>query len=176
MTHMTTCYAEALFALALETDNADTFREGLQLAAAVLKEDPEYLEFLGCYGIPAAERTAAIEQALGDKLPEFVLSFLQLMIEHGHIKGVFECAAEYEKLYMEARAMSTVKVTSAVPLTDDQRKKLEEALVRMCRRQVIPTYEVDPALKGGIVVEADGKTYDGSVRHRLQEVKEVINR
>ena len=176
MTHMTTCYAEALFALALETDNADAFREGLQLAAAVLKEDPEYLEFLGCYGIPAEERTAAIEQALGDKLPEFVLSFLQLMIEHGHIKGVFKCVAEYEELYMEARAMSAVKVTSAVPLTDDQRKKLEEALVRMCRRQVIPTYEVDPALKGGIVVEADGKTYDGSVRHRLQEVKEVINR
>lgn len=176
MTHMTKCYAEALFALALETDNADVFREGLRIAVAVLRENPDYAEFLACYGIPAAERTAALEQAMGDTLPEYVLSFLQLMIEHGHIKEVFDCAAEYEKLYMEARDMSAVKVTSAVPLTDTQRQKLEAALVRVCRREVVPMYAVDPALKGGIVVEADGKVLDGSVRHRLQEVKEVINR
>ena len=176
MTHITKCYAEALFALALETDSADAFREGLALATAVFKENTEYTEFLACYGIPAAERTAALEQALGDRLPEYVLSFLQLMIEHGHIAAVFDCAAEYEKLYMEARHMSTAKVTSAVPLTEDQRRKLEAALTRVCKRDVVPVYTVDTAVMGGVRVEVDGKVLDGSVRHRLQEVKEVINR
>lgn len=175
MTQITKCYAEALFSLALETDRAEAFSNGLKLAIAVLKEHPEYVEFLACYGIPASERTDALEQVLGESLPEDVLSFLQLLIEHGHISSVFGCAAEFEKLCMEARRMTTAKVTSAVPLTAGQRRKLETALTRMCHRDVLPVYTVDTAIIGGIVVEVDGKILDGSVRHRLQEVKEVIN-
>lgn len=176
MTQITKCYAEALFALALETDSAEAFSEGLALAKAVFEKEPAYVEFLGCYGIPAAERTAALAQVMGDTLPEYVLSFLQLMIEHGHITAVFDCVAEYEKLYQEARNMATAKVTSAVPLTEAEQQKLQAALKRMCKRDVIPVYAVDEALMGGVVVEVDGKVLDGSVRHRLQEVKEVINR
>ncbi len=175
MTQIAKGYAEALFALALETDQTTAFSEGLTLVTTVLREEPAYVEFLSCYGIPAAERTNALEAAFGDRLPEYVLSLLQLLCERGHISRVFDVAAEYETLYREAQRLSTVKVTSAVPLTPAQRDKLEAALVRVCRRRVLPTYTVDPAVIGGVVIEADGKVYDGSVRHKLQEVKEVIS-
>ena len=176
MTQIAKGYAEALFALALETDNTAAFSEGLTLAASVFRENPDYVEFLACYGIPAVERTQALETAFGDRLPEYVCSLLQLMCERGHIADVFDCAAEYETLYLEAKRLSTVKVTGAVALTPAQREKLEQALVRLCHRRVRPTYDVDPALIGGVVIEVDGKVYDGSVRHKLQEVKEVIRK
>ncbi len=176
MTQIAKGYAEALFALALETDNIAAFSDALKLAVSVFDENPDYVEFLACYGIPAAERTQALEAALGDRLPEYVCSLLQLMCERGHITDVFDCAAEYETLYLEAQRLSTVKVTSAVPLTPAQRDKLEQALVRVCRRHVRPSYEVDAAVIGGVVIEVDGKVYDGSVRHKLQEVKEVIRK
>ena len=176
MTQIAKGYAEALFALALETDQTAAFSEGLMLATTVFRENPDYVEFLACYGIPAAERIEALEAAFGDRLPEYVCSLLQLMCERGHIADVFDCAAEYETLYLEAQRMSTVKVTSAVPLTPAQREKLEQSLVRMCQRHVRPTYEVDAAIIGGVIIEADGKVYDGSVRHKLQEVKEVIRK
>ena len=176
MTQIAKGYAEALFALALEADQATAFSEGLALATSVFRENPDYVEFLACYGIPAVERTQALEAALGDHLPEYVCSLLQLMCERGHITDVFDCAAEYETLYLEAQRLSTVKVTSAFALTPAQSDKLEQALVRLCHRHVRPTYETDAALIGGIVIEVDGKVYDGSVRHKLQEVKEVIRK
>jgi len=176
MTQIAKGYAEALFALALETDQTAAFSEGLATATAVFREHPDYVEFLACYGIPAAERTQALETAFGDRLPEYVLSLLQLLCERGHISHVFACAAEYETLYREAQRITTATVTSAVPLTPDQQEKLEAALVHVCGRRVIPTYVVDAAVIGGVIIEADGKVYDGSVRHKLQEVKDVISK
>ena len=36
-------------------------------------------------------------------------------------------------------------------------------------------YVVDSSIMGGVIVELDGKIMDGSLRHRLREVKDVIN-
>ena len=34
---------------------------------------------------------------------------------------------------------------------------------------------VDPALIGGVRVEVDGKVIDGSIRNKLEQIKEVMN-
>ena len=38
------------------------------------------------------------------------------------------------------------------------------------------TYDIDPSLMGGVRVELDGSILDGTLKHRLHEVKEVMNR
>ncbi|MBR5135182.1 MAG: ATP synthase F1 subunit delta [Clostridia bacterium] len=175
MTQRTNEYAEALFALALETDSADAFAAALKDMTATLKEHPDYIEFLACYGIPAAERTEALEAVFSDRVPEYVLSFVQLLCEHGQIKSIFDCAAQFEALYLESRRVATVKVTSAVELSDDQKARLAEKVKQLCKRDVLPIYEIDPSIMGGVIVETDGKVIDGSVKRRLHEVKDVID-
>ncbi len=175
MTQTNKEYAEALFALALETDQTDTFAAGLKHAVTVFKQNPEYLELLACYGIPVAERTAALEEVFGNTLPEYVLSTLQLLCEHGHIKSVFECEKAYEALYLESRRIAAVKVTSVVALSPEQKTRLEQKLTAFCQREIDPVYTLDPAIIGGVVVEVDGKVLDLSVKRRLHEVKEVID-
>lgn len=175
MTQTTKEYAEALFALALETDSADAFSQALKTAKTVFEDNPDYIEMLACYGIPAAERTAAVGDVFGDRLPEYVLSFIQLLCEHGHIKRFFDCAAEYDKLYFEWRRISTVKVISAVELTPDQKARLDIKLAALCQRDIQTVYTLDKGILGGLVIEVDGKVIDGSVKRRLHEVKEVID-
>lgn len=175
MTKTSKEYAEALFALALETDSADEFAAGLQRAVTVFNDNPEYMELLSCYAIPAAERTAALEQVFGDTLPEYVLSMLQLLCENGHIRSVFECQKNFEALYFESRRIVAIKVTSVVALTPDQKTRLEAKLRATCQREISTVYTLDPSLIGGIVVEMDGKVLDSSVKRRLHDVKEVID-
>ena len=175
MTQRTKEYAEALFALALEADSADAFAAALKEATAVFEEHPDYVEFLACYGIPTAERTAALEEVFADRLPEYVLSFLQLLCENGYIKSVFECQKEFEALYMEARRTATATVTSAVELTAEQKARLIEKVKALCGRDVSAVYTVDESIMGGVIVETDGKIIDGSLKRRLHEVKEVID-
>jgi len=175
MTKTSKEYAEALFALALENDSADEFAAGLDRAVTVLEQNPEYMDLLACYAIPAAERTAALDEVFADTLPEYVLSTLQLLCEHGHIRSVFECQKSFEELYFEYRRIAAVRVTSVVELTPDQKARLETKLRAMCKREISAVYVLDPAILGGIVVEVDGKILDSSVKHRLRDVKDVID-
>ena len=48
-------------------------------------------------------------------------------------------------------------------------------LEKQSGRNVLLECSTDSTLLGGIVVEMDGKILDGSIRRRLQEVKEVMN-
>lgn len=169
-------YGEALFALAVETDNTDEFKSALDRVCEVFKNEPEYVEFLACYGIPVAERTAALSQAFGDTLPEYVLSFLQLICEHGAIKEYGECIDLYNALYAEHNRQTTATVTSATPLDDTQRAALVKKLEKLCGRTVALDCKIDKSVLGGLVIELDGKIIDGSLKHKLQKVKEVIDK
>ena len=77
---------------------------------------------------------------------------------------------------MEAREkIAHATVTSAVELTEEEKNRLIAGLEARERCRVQGEYRVDPSLLGGLIVEVEGKILDGSLRHRLSEIKEVIH-
>ena len=174
MTDLSREYAEALFALAAETHREKEYLEALDTATALLTDNPEYVELLACPAISRDERDGLLDQTFGQVLPEQVLSFIQLLCAHGRIRSLTDCVEEYRLLYQTAVAMSTAEVTSAVPLTEDEKKRLSETLSARFGRTVTLECTVDESLLGGMVVHVDGKVLDGSLRSRLHAVKEVM--
>ena len=174
MTELSKDYAEALFALAAEVKQEKAYLDALESVNDLFADNPEYTELLAAPSVPQSERTGLIEQAFGDSLPEQVLSFVQLLCAHGRIRSLPACTEEYRRLYQAAVALSTAYVTSAVALTEDQKARLGETLARKFGRRIQLVCEVDEHLLGGITVRLDGVVLDGSLRHRLQEVKDVM--
>ena len=174
MTDLSREYAEALFALATETDQTKEYLDALDTAAALLEDNAEYVELLACPAIPRDERDTLLAQALGSALPEQVLAFIQLLCAHGRIRSLGDCVAQYRLLYQTAVAMSTAQVVSAVPLTEQEKEQLAAALTARMGRTVTLECAVDESLLGGMVVHVDGKVLDGSLRSRLHAVKEVM--
>ncbi|MBQ4151318.1 MAG: ATP synthase F1 subunit delta [Clostridia bacterium] len=166
-------YAEALFMLANESGDSEKYTEALDAVYNVMRENPEYTEFLSSPAIPLSERCAAIDKAF-ESLPEYVVSFLKLLCENSHAKSVCECIEEYRKLSLSASGTVTATVTSATELNDAQKAKLLAKLEKVSGKTVFAEYNVDATLIGGIRIEIDGKLYDGSVKTRLSEVKDVI--
>lgn len=168
-------YAEALFALALENEAADEYSSALNTVRAAFEGDAEYTDFLACYAIPVRERTAAIAQAF-EGISENVLSFLQLLCEHGQIKCFFDIADEFSRLLLAYRSMAHATVYSVVELTDAQKTALRAKLEKLCGRTVSLGYAIDKSIVGGLYIDLDGSIIDGSIRHRLHEVREVIDK
>ena len=174
MTEIVKEYAEALFALAKEGQNEQAISDALHLVSQSFTENPEYVEFLASPGVPASERTAALEAVFADKMPEYALSFTQLLCEKGHIRSFFACMEEYDLLYRASMEITVAKVVSAVDLNDGEKEAILKKLADMSGKQVSAVFEVDESLLGGVVVHMDGNILDGSLRHRLQEMKEVM--
>lgn len=175
MTAVSKEYASALFELSLELGKTDAVSSAVDTLTAAFKENPEYIDFLSCYGIPASERVAAVGEAFAD-IDGTALSFVQLVIEQGHIGKFFEIAEDFCELVLAYRRMTTATVYSAAPLTDAQKAALTKKLTAMRKKEVNISYVIDEKLTGGLVIDMDGTVIDGSIRHRLSEVREVINK
>lgn len=176
MTQIGREYALALFELAQETKNEAAIDEGLKLVAGLMRENPEALDFLAAPNIPKRERVGVLESVLAGQVPEYVLSLVQLLCEQGNIRAIEGCWQEYDALWNAAQGLSTARVVSAVALIEEEKRRLEQKLSAKTGKKVRLECSVDETLLGGLVVTMDGKVMDGSLKHRLNEVREVMNR
>lgn len=174
MSEVSTEYAKALFMLAGEKECIDEYKNSLEKAEEVFKANPSYIDFLYNFAIPLEERLNALEEAFSDYIARDVLSFLKLLCEKKHITEFHECAKCYYDLYNEIDKLLNVKVTSAVELTDSQKKALKEKLELKYKKSVVIDYNIDKAVIGGIVLETDGKIIDSSIKKHLKDIKDVI--
>ena len=176
MTDTSKSYADALFSLAMETNTVSETLSALRELRDGLYATPEALDLLASPSIPKDERCAVLEKAFGDVQPAHVMNFIQILVQHGYIRELDDCLAAYTELHDAARRLSTAYVASAVELTAVEQAELTEKLSRKLGRTIRLECTVDPSLLGGMVVRVDGKVIDGSLKHRLQEIKEVMNR
>lgn len=167
-------YAAALFELALEDNCRTEISEGLELLRDVFRETPQYAEFLLSPAIPKEERIRSIHESFQGKIDDHLIAFLSILTEKRHVRDLEECINAYDELYRESMKKSDAVVISAVELTDDQKNRLKETLERKSGHTVTVEYRTDKKLIGGVVVEMDGTRMDGSIRHRLKEIKEVM--
>ena len=175
MTETSKEYASALFELAVDSRMEDMTAEALHQVRDLLCGTPDALATLASPAIPKKERLGILEQVWGETLPGHVMGFLQVLCSHGHIRELGDCVEAFDNLLDTARKLSTATVTSAVALTDGEKDKLQAQLEKRLGRTIRLDCSVDASLLGGLVVEIDGKVMDGSLKHRLHEIKEVMN-
>lgn len=167
-------YAAALFSLAVEENSVDAFRKALDEVRSVLSENGDYIEFLSCPAIELSERISCIDEAFGD-YPEYVVSFIKVLCENGRGKTVISCIDAFSELAMEYMNVTKAVISSVTELSDAQKTAVIDKLERLTGKNIEPVYITDISLIGGMKIEVDGKCYDGSIRHRLSEIKDVMN-
>lgn len=176
MTEMSREYASALFMLAKENGAEDDYMKALECISEALEEAPEYIDFLSSPAIALEERTEKFKEAFSQFVPEYIISFVSLLCERGRIREFFSCVKEYRALLEYSKNVSVAKIKSAVPLTEAEKEKLKEKLSKMCARDIMTECFVDETLKGGLIIELDGKIIDFSLKTRLHEIKDVISK
>lgn len=176
MTEISKEYGTALFMLACENGEQKSFAKVLEEIKEIFLDNPAYLNMLSSPSIPVSERISAIDVAFLDKAPEYIVSYLKLLCEKGRMDCFMESIEEYMALLNASERVFSAKIISAEELTLEEKNKLIAKLELVNKGKVKAEYVIDASLIGGVIVEIDGKIMDGSLRHRLQQVKEVINK
>jgi len=161
-------YARALLDLAREADALEAWGTELTRAAAAFSE-PRLQPILLSPAIDGAvrRRTAgAVVDALA--LPPTVGNLIRVLAERDRLTVLPDVARWYEQLLDEAVGRARVTIRSAAALAAPEKTALIELARRFTKsREVLATSEVDPELLGGVVLDAGGTVYDGSVRSQL---------
>ena len=166
-------YAEALFEISAEEGKVDLYLSELAEIKAIIAENPEYIDYLSSPAASLEERLHAIDEAFGE-VQESILSFLKLLCENGRIDILEGCIDEFTALAMALKGRAFADVYSAVELDEDQKQTICKKLEAMTGKKIDARYIIDRSLIGGLKIDLDGKTIDGSVKRRLSDIKDVI--
>ena len=101
--------------------------------------------------------------------------FIYLLVENNRLELLHDILEYLPDLWSEESGISAFEVFSVIPLTDVQKKRLEERLERVERRPVFLKYKKDPSLLGGLSIKRGNVVYDVSIKGHLTKLKEIIS-
>jgi len=169
-------YARA-FAEAVEEsklDSADVSRQ-LDDFAFAWNESHELRLIFENPVFPAIQKVAVLDALNGRiGLSPLVRNCLAVLIDHDRIGAFPEVAAEYRREIDRRQGIFEASIVTARQLGDDERKALETQVGELAGGRIKPTYREDRALLGGVIVTIGSTVYDGSVRGRLDRLKEEL--
>ena len=167
-------YAEALFRIVQAEGELDRVEDELFRFGKLLESHHELKQALSDQSIDRSQRTKVLEELLEDKVSPHTLSLLAFVVEQGRGRQLPQILNQLTELAAEARQSVVAEVRTAVPLDDRQRKQMAEALSKATGKNVEVKTLVDPSLIGGVVAKVGETIIDGSVRRRLQQLKEQV--
>lgn len=174
MTGIGNNYAQALYSLAKEESLAGVILEELKVLAAAFEQEPDFLRLLSAPNLSKDIRIGIIDDSFRGKVQPYVLNFLKLLTEKGHIRSFFDCAKTYRELYNEDNGIVCVAAVTAITLTDSQKAKLQEKLESVTGKRIELENRVDATCIGGVRLDYDGRRVDGTVQNRLKSMGELL--
>lgn len=165
-------YAEALLTLARKGGNVEEWGALLDAIAAGMREDQTLRTFLESPKLSASHKIEILEKALGGKVPQVFLRFVETVINKRRQMLIPEIASEYRMLIDEAENRVHATVTVAAQPTEPEREAMARQLSRLFGKRVVPHVSLNPAILGGVIVKVGDTVMDGSVRKRLAVLRQ----
>jgi len=165
-------FTEVIFEVKLDPK---AVRRQLDDFAAAWHESRELREFLTDPSFPVEQKVGLLDKLNGTlQMAKETRNFVAVLIRNGRIGGLDEVLVDLRRELNLRLGISEAKVTSARKLDDGERKELEKQIATLTGGTVEAQYEEDSALLGGAVVQVGSTVYDGSVRGRLDRLREEL--
>jgi F-type H+-transporting ATPase subunit delta len=173
--HVACIYSEALLGAADKSGQSQEVLEQLEeLVRDVLSRDRAFALFLSSAVVSRDHKREALRRAFEGKILEILYHFLQVLNDHNRLGILREVAVMMRDIHDRRAGRMRVEVACATPLDDDQRERLRHELRDKFKREPILSVRVDPELLGGLTVKVDDWVYDGSVRARLERLRNQL--
>jgi F-type H+-transporting ATPase subunit delta len=167
-------YADALFRVVQAEGELDTVEDELFRFGKLLETSHELKQALSDQTLDRTRRVQILDELLGDKVTPHTLGLLTFIVTQGRARQLPQILSELSALTAEARDSVLAEVTSAVPLDERRRKELAKALSKATRKKVEVKVIVDPSVIGGVVARVGDTVIDGTVKRRLEELREQV--
>ena len=167
-----TGYADALFAVAAAEGDLAAVEDELFRFAQALRSDDQLGSTLADQGVPVSRRQQVVEDLLGGKASATTTALVSMVVGAGRTTDLPALVDALVERSAASRNKSVATVRSAIDLTAEQRNRLASAINTRTGRDVEIRVVIDPTVLGGVVTEIGDDIIDGSVRRRLNQLRE----
>lgn len=167
-------YATALYEEADDTGVLEAVDEDVRMLRDSLASNDKLSRVFKSPVIPAKKKDAVLESLLGDRVEALFLQFLQLLVQKDRETMTAAILDAYQSLRDEQRGIVDAHVTTARPLSDDEKEAVVEALEAKTGKTIRLHQHEDTDLIGGLVVRIGDYVFDASVRNKLSALHDRL--
>ncbi|MFY7901177.1 MAG: ATP synthase F1 subunit delta [Chitinophagaceae bacterium] len=164
-------YAKSLVDLSVERNQLEVVYADMQYLQAVCKASKDFVNVLISPIIHADKKEAIINAVTKTNISDLSNAFIKLLVSKGREADLQEIAHSFITQYNNIKNIHTVKLTTAIPISDSLKQSLEAKVNSTVTGTVQLETKVNEQLIGGFVLEVGNKLVDASILRDLNDVK-----
>ncbi|OJG98757.1 ATP synthase subunit delta [Enterococcus termitis] len=160
--------------MAIEKQEADSIYQNLLTLREIFHEVPDLGGILSDVRLEPYEKDEIMNQLIRG-FDGTMKNFLYVVYNYSRMNDLLLMIDEYERRYDEYKSLLLGTVLTAVPLSKEQHQQMEEkAAALLGYEQASLINLIDPAIVGGVIIEANHKVIDGSIHKQLERIQELL--
>ena len=150
--------------------------------------DRQFNDFLGTWdgskelrdlfmnpAVPASQKVGILDKLNAKMgLQRELRNLIAVLINNDRIGAVHEVATAWRAEMQERLGIRQAEIVTARRLSEGERAELVAGVGKLAGARIEPTFKLDPEIIGGTVVRIGSTVWDGSVRGRLERLKEAL--
>ena len=108
------------------------------------------------------------------KLQKELRNLIAVLISNDRIAHVGEVAQAWRSLLQQQQGIRPAEIVTARALDQNEQTALVAEIAKLAGSKIDPSFKLDATILGGTVVRIGSTVYDGSVRGRLERLKEAL--
>ena len=164
-----------MFAVALEENRMDEFFEAAVALGEILRTNEDFSKLMNHPKIMKEDKVKIVEETFATRLPKEFVGLMTLMVEKGRANDMLAVFDYFVSLVKEEKKIGKANVTTAIRLSDQQKKRVEEKLLETTKYESFEmNYQVDESLIGGMVIRIGDRVVDSSIKTKLYELSREL--
>ncbi len=168
-------YARALADVVASTGNYRAVQAELEAFAEVYRASTELREVFETPAVPPAQKMKVLDALLARLGTSHTTSnFFRVLVKNYRLAMLELIREAFARLANDRLGVVQVKIVSAAPLSEAERAALRERFRQVTGREVVMEFAEDAQLLGGLLAQVRSTVYDGSVRGRLDRIRQNL--
>jgi len=148
---------------------------GLRLILSLLDQSADLRRIWENPAVPAEQKRKLLDALVQrENIDRYARNLLAVLIDHRRIQFLGSITENLEKELDARLGFAEAKITSARELAEPEKRSLEAQIGKLTGKKVRARFALDPSLLGGAIVRVGSTIYDGSVKGKLEKIKEAI--
>lgn len=168
-------YSVALADIVLGSGETETVKSELSGWNDMFAANANLPTVFGNPAIAHKNKEKVLESLIASSKPtKTTANFLRILLRNGRLAELGSINDRFESVLEERGGVVSAEITSARPLPDSERTAFQSNLEKLTGKKVTINYSVDTDIIGGVVTRIGSTVYDGSVKTKLENLKEQL--
>jgi len=168
-------YASALADVVSENGNAPAIQNELKMWETMMVSNADLLGVFSNPSIAHKNKEKVLENLIERSQPsQTAANFLRVLLRNNRLTEIKQINERFASVLEERSGTISANVTSARSLSEAEKSELQANLEKLTGKRISANFETNENIIGGVITRIGSTVYDGSVKTKLEELKEQM--